>query len=64
MRAVPEAGSQVKWKTVGDKALAAWQMDLAQESYEKAGDLAALLLLYTSLSDRAGMEKLGKLACE
>jgi coatomer subunit beta' len=64
VRAVPEAGSQAKWKTVGDKALAAWQMDLAQESYEKAGDLAALLLLYTSLSDRAGMESLAKLARE
>lgn len=37
-------------------------MDLAQESFEKAGDLPALLLLYTSLSDRSGMERLSKLA--
>jgi hypothetical protein len=64
VRASPEAGSQAKWKLVGDKALAAWQMDLAQEAFEKANDLAALLLLYTSLSDRAGMERLAKLACE
>jgi coatomer subunit beta' len=62
VRAAPEAGSQAKWKVVGDKALAAWQMDLAQESFEKAGDLPALLLLFTSLSDRAGMERLAKLA--
>lgn len=62
VRASPEAGSQAKWKLVGDKALAAWQMDLAQESFEKAGDLPALLLLFSSLSDRVGMERLGKLA--
>lgn len=62
MRAAPEAGSQAKWKVVGDKALSAWQMDLAQEAFEKAGDLPALLLLFTSLSDRAGMERLAKLA--
>lgn len=62
VRAAPEAGSQAKWKVVGDKALAAWQMDLAQESFEKAGDLPALLLLFTSLSDRSGMERLAKLA--
>ncbi|ORY30022.1 coatomer WD associated region-domain-containing protein [Naematelia encephala] len=62
VRAGPEAGSQPKWKLVGDKALAAWQMDLAQEAFEKAGDLPALLLLYLSLSDRSGMERLAKLA--
>lgn len=62
VRASPEAGSQAKWKVVGDNALAAWQMDLAQEAFEKAGDLPALLLLFTSLSDRSGLERLGKLA--
>lgn len=64
VRAAPEAGSQAKWKLVGDKALSAWQMDLAQESFEKAGDLPALLLLFTSLSDRSGMERLASLAVE
>ena len=62
VRESPEQGSQAKWKVVGDKALEAWQMDLAQESFEKAGDLPALLLLYTSLSDRSGLERLAKLA--
>ena len=62
VRAAPPAGSEAKWKVVGDKALAAWQMDLAQESFEKANDLPALLLLFTSLSDRAGLERLAKLA--
>nr|XP_019042589.1 coatomer beta' subunit [Kwoniella bestiolae CBS 10118]OCF21519.1 coatomer beta' subunit [Kwoniella bestiolae CBS 10118] len=64
VRSSPEAGSQSKWKVVGDKALAAWQMDLAQEAFEKAGDLSALLLLFTSLSDRKGLERLGSLAKE
>lgn len=62
VRESPEAGSQAKWKVVGDKALSAWQMDLAQEAFEKANDLPALLLLYSSLSDRSGMERLGALA--
>jgi coatomer subunit beta' len=62
VRAAPEAGSQAKWKLVGDKALSAWQMDLAQESFEKANDLPALLLLYTSLSDRDGMARLATTA--
>ena len=62
VRASPEAGSQAKWKIVGDKALAAWQMDLAQESFEKAGDFPALLLLFSSLSDRSGMERLAKIS--
>lgn len=35
---------------------------MAQESFEKANDLPALLLLYTSLSDRSGLERLAKLA--
>lgn len=64
VRAAPEAGSQAKWKLVGDKALSAWQMDLAQESFEKANDLPALLLLYTSLSDRNGLTKLADTAKE
>lgn len=64
VRSAPEAGSQPKWKVVGDKALEAWQLDLAQEAFEKANDLPALLLLLTSLSDRAGLERLASTARE
>ncbi|KAL1411006.1 Coatomer subunit beta' [Vanrija albida] len=64
VRASPEAGSEPKWKIIGDKALAAWQLDLAQEAFERSKDLPALLLLFTSLSDRAGLERLAKLAEE
>ncbi|KAJ9114335.1 hypothetical protein QFC22_005788 [Naganishia vaughanmartiniae] len=63
-RTSPEAGSEAKWRTVGDKALAAWRMDLAQECFEKASDLPTLLLIYSSLGDKDGMQKLAKLAIE
>lgn len=62
VRDSPQAGSEAKWKSVGDKALAAWKMDLAQECFTNAGDLPSLLLICTSLNDRDGMEKLAKLA--
>lgn len=61
-RSSSEGGAEPKWRIVGDKALAAWRMDLAQECYEKAGDLSALLLIYSSLGDRDGMRKLANLA--
>ncbi|CDZ98718.1 coatomer beta subunit [Phaffia rhodozyma] len=63
-RASPEQGSQSKWKTVGDKALAAWRIDLAEECFKNALDLPALLLIYTSLGDRAGIEWLAKAALD
>jgi coatomer subunit beta' len=53
---------QHKWRTVGDRALAKWQVELAEECFEAAGDLAALLLMYTSTGDQKGLEKLAKLA--
>lgn len=64
VRASPEAGSEAKWRTVGDKALAAWKMDLAEECFTKANDLPALLLIFSSMGDRPGMERLAKKACE
>jgi coatomer subunit beta' len=62
LRAAPAEGAEAKWKVIGDKALAAWQLDLAQEAFEKSKDLPALLLLFTSLSDRAGLERVAELA--
>jgi coatomer subunit beta' len=64
VREGPQLGSEAKWKSVGDKALDAWKMDLAEECFTKAADLSSLLLIYTSLNDRDGMEKLAKLAGE
>ena len=44
-RTVPELEAEAKWKQIGDRALAVWRFDLARESFEKAGDLSALMLL-------------------
>ncbi|KAL7413116.1 putative ER to Golgi transport-related protein [Mrakia frigida] len=61
-RSSPDVGSEPKWKVVGDKALAAWKIDLAEECFKKAGDYGALLLIYTSIGDRKGTEWLAETA--
>ena len=53
-----EADVDHKWKTVGDAALTAWDVALAAECFLHAKDLGSLLLLYSSTSDREGLEKL------
>ncbi|EJT76855.1 coatomer beta' subunit [Gaeumannomyces tritici R3-111a-1] len=53
-----------KWKTVGDAALTAWDVALAAECFSHAKDLGSLLLLYSSTSDREGLEKLAAQASE
>lgn len=62
VREAPSIGSEPKWKTVGDKALAAWKIDLAEECFRNAGDLPALLLIYSSIGSREGMQWLAKTA--
>lgn len=62
VREAPSVGSEPKWKTVGDKALAAWKIDLAEECFKNAGDLPALLLIYSSIGSREGMQWLAKTA--
>ncbi|PHH93106.1 hypothetical protein CDD83_958 [Cordyceps sp. RAO-2017] len=47
-----------KWKTVGDAALAAWDVALAAECFTHAKDLGSLLLLHSSTGDRPGLSKL------
>ncbi|TDZ18287.1 Coatomer subunit beta' [Colletotrichum orbiculare MAFF 240422] len=59
-----EADVEHKWKTVGDAALAAWQVAVAQECFTNARDLGSLLLLYSSTSDRSGLTKLAEQAQE
>lgn len=61
-RSSPHLGSQSKWRTVGDRALASWKVGLAEECFKMANDLSALLLIYTSTGDREGLENLSKLA--
>ncbi|GAA5856561.1 hypothetical protein JCM9279_005499 [Rhodotorula babjevae] len=57
-RSSPHLGSQAKWRTVGDRALAGWKVQLAEECFKQAHDLSALLLLYTSTGSRSGLEYL------
>jgi coatomer subunit beta' len=59
-----EADVDHKWKTVGDAALTAWDVALAAECFSHARDLGSLLLLYSSTSDREGLEKLAGQASE
>ncbi|KAJ7890672.1 coatomer protein [Mycena olivaceomarginata] len=51
-RTVPEAEAELKWKSLGDRALAVWRFDLARECFEKGGDLSALMLLLLATGDR------------
>jgi len=53
-----------KWKTVGDAALAAWDMALAAECFQNAKDLGSLLLLHSSTGDREGLRALSVQASE
>jgi coatomer subunit beta' len=58
------ADSDHKWKTLGDAALAAWDIPMATECFVNAKDLGSLLLVYTSTSDREGLAKLAEQATE
>lgn len=53
-----------KWKTVGDAALAGWDLALASECFTNAKDLGSLLLLHTATGDRAGLKSLADMAEE
>lgn len=47
-----------KWKTVGDAALAAWDIRLAEECFKSAKDLGSLLLIFSSTGNAAGLRDL------
>lgn len=53
-----------KWKQLLDLSLARSNIELAEECGLAAGDLGALLLIYTSTGDREGLLRLGRLAEE
>ena len=57
-----EANVEHRWKTVGDAALSAWDVALAEECFSNAKDLGSLLLLYTSTSNDRGLRKVVELA--
>lgn len=59
-----EADAEHKWKTVGDTALAGWDIALAAECFKNAKDLGSLLLLHSSTGDREGLKALSVQAQE
>lgn len=55
-------GNELKWQTLGDRALSLWKVDLAAKCFENAGDLSALLLIYSSIGNREGMKSVAEQA--
>lgn len=47
-----------RWKTLGDAALAAWDVALAEECFTHAKDVGSLLLLHTATCNADGMRAL------
>jgi len=59
-----ENDSEHKWKQIADLALSVWDFELAEKAMLNSNDLSGLLLLYSSLGNAPGMEKLGVMAIE
>ena len=59
-----ETDAEHKWKTVGDAALAVWNITLAEECFRAGKDLSSLLLLRTATNDATGLKELAGLADE
>jgi coatomer subunit beta' len=53
-----EADVEHKWKTVGDAALTAWDVRLAEECFLNAKDIGSLLLVYSSSGNVEGLRDL------
>ncbi|KAK7207143.1 coatomer WD associated region-domain-containing protein [Myxozyma melibiosi] len=57
-------GSDHKWKTLGDTALANWDVVLAEKCFSAVSDLGSLLLIYTSTNNEAGLREVAKKAVD
>lgn len=53
-----EADAEHRWKVVGDAALAAWDVKLAEECFGHAKDLGSLLLLHSSTGNVESLKNL------
>ena len=53
-----EADVEHRWKTVGDAALAAWDLALAEKCFSNAKDMGSLLLLHTATNNVDGLRQL------
>eukprot|EP00899_Mesostigma_viride_P001865 jgi/Mesvir1/1167/Mv17669-RA.1 len=54
-----EAQSEAKWKQLGELAMSAGELEVAERCLQSAEDMSGLLLLYTACGNAAGLEKLG-----
>ena len=59
-----EADVEHRWKTVGDAALTAWDIALAEECFTRAKDLGSLLLLYSATGNVDDLSSLAQHAEE
>jgi coatomer subunit beta' len=57
-------GNELKWRALGDRALQSWKIDLASKCFSNAGDLPALLLVYSSIGDKQGLKDLAEKALQ
>ncbi|KAG2604145.1 hypothetical protein PVAP13_4NG048600 [Panicum virgatum] len=57
-----EAQTESKWKQLGELAMSTGKLEMAEECLHQAKDLSGLLLLYSSLGDAEGIEKLASLS--
>ncbi|KXN81850.1 Coatomer subunit beta' [Leucoagaricus sp. SymC.cos] len=55
---------EIKWKSLGDRALSVWRFDLAKECFERSSDLGSLLLLVLSVGDKEGLRSVVEKAIE
>jgi len=58
------AGSEQKWKQLGDLALASARLDLAEQCLVSAEDINGLLLIHCSTGNMEGLENLAKTSIE
>ncbi|KAL4764757.1 coatomer subunit beta' [Aspergillus foveolatus] len=58
------ANAEHKWKIVGDAALSAWNLSLAQECFIFAKDVGSLLLLHTASGNKEGLRTLASQASD
>ncbi|CAG9460916.1 unnamed protein product [Pedinophyceae sp. YPF-701] len=56
--------SETKWQQLGEMAMQAGELSVAGDCLERARDLPGLLMLYTSLGNREGLESLAAMASD
>eukprot|EP00898_Chlorokybus_atmophyticus_P005738 jgi/Chlat1/6165/Chrsp41S09032 len=57
-----EVDSETKWKQLGELAMSAGKLDVAEECLARASDLSGLLLMYSATGNAEGMTRLAELA--